>query len=248
MSLGERLEPVALVTGAGTRLGAMMARGLERHARGGLILVDGDDAALQAAADALENPPDRVSTLAFNDSDRARWEQAREFIAGAYGRLDWAAVYAFLEGGAGGGATTWKRAVTAPLDAAFVALRAAITLMRDNTQGGAAVLIASADALLDGPGGRLAEREGLLQFMRVAAREAGASRVRVNAIAIGDPAAPAWAHTPAFDIAQDTLNGAPPALARYEGRGDIARLARALMSDMSSITGATLVADGGHTL
>ena len=93
----DRLNPVTLITGAASGVGAPCVREMARRSQGGLVLVDLDDASLCAVADDLEKEnvaPERVSTLAFDVADEERWMQATDFIEAQYGRLDWAVLYA----------------------------------------------------------------------------------------------------------------------------------------------------------
>lgn len=251
MAIEVRLNPVALITGAATSIGAACARDLARKANGGLILVDLDEAALSATADGLEAAPERVSTMAFDVADPVRWAQAHDFIADQYGRLDWAVVNAGI---------SRTSAIADNLDGAFLTLRSVMPLMRANSQGGAIVVLSSASALKAEPGigAHGASKAGLLQLMRVAAKEGAPDRIRVNAIAPGGAETPMWEQMPLFQdlvrdkgsarAAFDELAKQGASLARYCGPGDIAQLTAMLLTDSAPLTGATLVVDGGDTL
>ncbi|GAN00284.1 3-oxoacyl-[acyl-carrier protein] reductase [alpha proteobacterium U9-1i] len=261
--MDNRLNPVALITGAASGIGAACARDLAKRATGGLILIDLDDAKLSATADALEAAPERVSTMAFDVADAARWSQAHDFIADQYGRLDYAVVNAGISHASAITETSldeWRRVMSVNLDGAFLTLRSVMPLMRANSQGGAIVVLSSASALKAEPGVAAygASKAGLLQLMRVAAKEGAPDNIRVNAIAPGGVETPMWNEMPFFqDLVAKTgseraafdemaKHGTP--LARYAGADDIARLVAMLLTDGSPITGATLVVDGGYTL
>lgn len=260
-----RLNPVTLITGAASGIGAACARNLAKRSHGGLVLVDLDDAELSAVADELETlnvSPERVSTLAFDVADPERWAQAAEFIKAQYGRLDWAIVNAGVSHSAlitDTDIVEWRRVMSTNLDGAFLTLRTVMSLMRDNAQGGAIVVTASAAALKAEPGigAYAASKAGLLQLMRVAAKE-GAPDIRVNAIAPGGVETPMWSSMPWFAdmvreagserAAFDQLAKLATPLARYAKADDVARLIVMLLSDEAPVTGATLVVDGGYTL
>lgn len=253
-----RLNPVLLITGAGSGLGAACARKFAHRAEGGLILVDSDADELDAVADSLEKPPERVSTLAFDVADQERWLQAQHFMRDQYGRLDWAVVNA---GASGASLITdtdlaeRRRVTSTSIESAFQSLRAVMPLMRSNADGGAIVVTATAAALSEGAGGKA--KIGLLQLMRAAAQEGAPGGIRVNAIAPGGAVA-AWRDAPLFqDLARktgsesatlDEIGKLPTPLARYSGSEDITPLITMLLSDESSINGATLVVDGGYTI
>jgi NAD(P)-dependent dehydrogenase (short-subunit alcohol dehydrogenase family) len=260
---GDRLNPVALITGAASGIGAAVARSLSLRATGGMILVDIDEAGLAAVADSFAQPPERVSTLAFDIADPARWRAAGEFIADQYGRLDWAVVNAGIAHSSTITETSiedWRRVMATNLDGAFLTLRAAMPLMRANAQGGAIVVTASASGIKAEPGTAAygASKAGLLQLMRVAAKEGAPDQIRVNAVAPGGVETPMWREVPMFqDLVReagsergafDRLAQMATPLARYASAEDVARMIEMLLVDASPLTGATLVIDGGYTL
>jgi len=260
---GGPLNPVALITGAGSGIGLAVARRLSSVATGGLLLVDHDAAALDRAADTLPSPPERVSTLALDVADEARWEDVRAFIASHYGRLDWALVNAGIAHAApiaDMSFADWRRVMSVNLDGAFLTLRAVMPFMRGNEAGGSIVVMSSASGVKAEPGVGAygASKAGLLQLMRVAAKEGAPDRIRVNAIAPGGVETPMWRDVPMFqDLVRETgseraafdriAQEATP-LGRYATADDIARLVELLLIETAPITGATIMADGGYTL
>lgn len=254
-----RINPVALITGAASGIGAACARDIARRSEGGLILVDDDAAALDHVADLLANDaPERVSTLAFDVADPDRWAQAEEFIRSQYGRLDWALVNASADQAAPapqGELIDWRRMTSTNLDGAAATLRALLPLMRSNAQGGAIVVSAAAGAIKAASG---SAKNGLLQLMRVAAMEGAPVSIRVNAIAAGGAETPMWETMPwLHDLVRETggeraaferIAALPLPLARVAKTDAIAKLVIMLLSDDSPVTGATLVVDGGYTL
>ncbi len=249
MDLG-RINPVVLVTGAASGLGAECAREFAPHASGGLILVDAEADALDAAADALDQAPERVSTLAFDVADQPRWIEAAGFIEAQYGRLD----FALVNVSDGEAVLTDKRlhdrdrGAAADLDAAFLSLRALIRLMGANSQGGAIVLTTAAETLTDAPG-------GLLALLRSGASHAAGANVRVNAIALGAPSAASARRSPLFadlerdlgdeELALARVAGLPVPVARYD-QDDVFAALRLLLTCQCS--GIALVVEAGAAL
>lgn len=257
-----RLNPVTLITGAGSGIGAGCAQDLARKSSGGLLLADTDESALSLVADELDAAgvaPERISTLAFDVTDITRWTQAASFIQSQYGRLDWAVVNtsAAQRKPEESDLVDWGRTTSAQLEATIQSLRTILPLMARNINGGAIVVTTAAAAIKTEP---LAQHAapGLLQVMRAASREAAHSNVRINAIAPGGPTTPMWDDMPWFqDLVRDT--GSENAaldkvahmqrpLARYAQAGDVNRLIIMLLAEEAHITGATLVVDGGGSL
>jgi NAD(P)-dependent dehydrogenase (short-subunit alcohol dehydrogenase family) len=260
---GERLNPVALITGAASGIGAAAAARLAEKASGGLILIDVDEDGLEAVADALQNPPERVSTLAFDVSDSERWRAAGVFIGDHYGRLDWAVVSADA---AHAGLLTdadlgeWRGITPVNLDGVHLTLKFVAPLLRANAGGGAIVITDSAASLKADPAAASlgASKAGLLQMMRVAARENAGYGVNVNAVTPGGQDMPNWRNLPLFqDMVRDLgseratfdhLATQTTPMARYTETDDVARLIDMLLTEAGPISGATLVVDSGYPL
>ena len=240
-----RLTPVTLIVGAGASVGAACAHELARRSTGGLLLADADESALAVIADELDAAgaaPERVSTLAFDPADEHRWRQAVDFIEAQYGRIDWIV--------ANTGAAPGED--EAALDKLTIILRAVSPLLRKNMQGGSIVFATSAGAL------KLRDGAALLDFVRSSSAAAAAGDIRINAIAASGADLPMWASLPWLHELSRTCGGelaafehiaqvSPPA-ARYGANGNVARLIAKLVADDTTVSGVTLVVDGGYAL
>ena len=242
----------ALVTGAASGIGAACARWLAEHGAGPLLLVDRDAERLAA----LELPC-AVTRLTGDVADPALWER----IEAEAGPLDHAVLNAGIAAGAPLAETTfddWRRVLSVNLDGAFLSLRAALRLLKD---GGSAVLTASVAGLKaePGTGAYAVSKAAVIQLAKVAAREAAARGVRVNAIAPGAVDTPIWDGLAFFaDLvseggtrasALEAMAQATTPLRRYARAEEIAGQIGFLLSDMGqNITGTVLVSDGGYAL
>jgi NAD(P)-dependent dehydrogenase (short-subunit alcohol dehydrogenase family) len=241
----------ALVTGAGSGIGAAVVRRLRAEGAAGVIGVD------HSASDASA-----TISIRGDVADEATWAAVAVAIDGPLrGGLDLAVVNAGVSGAAPIADMTfaaWRRVLSANLDGAFLTLH---TAMRRVRPGGAIVVVSSAAALKAeiGIGAYAASKAGVLQLARVAASEGAARRVRVNAIAPGGVETPIWSSQPFFaDLvrehgseraAYDALAKAATPLGRYASADEIAaQIAFLLSADAATITGAVLTSDGGYTL
>ena len=237
-----------LVTGAASGIGKAVAELLAAEGAAELVLVDAS-----TKANELDLPC--TTRIFVNDVADPEFWSATDF-----GTLDHAVINA---GVAGAGPITdlsfdeWRRILSINLDGAFLSLQASLCAMRD---GGSIVAVASAAGLKPEPGVAAygASKAGLIQLVRVAAKEAASRRIRVNAIAPGGVETPIWDGIPMFadrareigrQEAFDELAAMATPLGRYATAGEIAEQIAFLLSDQAAtITGSVLVTDGGYTL
>jgi 2-keto-3-deoxy-L-fuconate dehydrogenase len=255
---------IALVTGAGSGIGAATATRLAEVDVGGLVLTDRDEAALASVAAQLDRPGLRLLMHAADVTDEAGWLTLEGEILQTFGRLD----YAVANAGIAHGETlpehsfdAWRRVLAVNLDGAFLTLRSALRLIRRGGRGGAIVVVASAAAVKAEPGiaAYAASKAGALQLARVAAKEGATDRIRVNAILPGGVQTPIWRDVPFFQqlvhetgdeqAAFDRMAALATPLGRYATPEEIANQIAFLLSDAAAtITGAALTTDGGYTL
>lgn len=242
----------ALVTGAASGIGAACARWLAERGAARLVLVDRDEAGLAALQ--LSSP---VTPFVGDVADPALWER----IEAEAGPLDHAVLNAGIAAGAPLADTPfedWRRVLAVNLDGAFLSLRTALRLLNE---GGSAVLTASVAGLRAEPntGAYAVSKAAVIQLAKVAAREAAARNVRVNAIAPGAVDTPIWDGLAFFEdlvsqggsraSALEAMAQIATPLRRYASADEIAGQIGFLLSDMArNVTGTVLVSDGGFAL
>lgn len=249
---------IALITGAASGIGAAFARLAVREGADGLALLDRNGEGLEALARELERP----TVLAAGDvGDAGLWADFETRIAARFDRVD----LALANAGVGHPMTpiaeldpeTWSRVININLTGAFLTVRAALRLIK---QDGAIVLVSSSMGVKASPNtaGYGASKAALIHLAKIAALEAAPRNIRVNAIAPGGVETPLFRDADFFKglIRQTgSEEGAFAALAsrtplqRYASADETAGLIAFLMSDAAAqVTGANFVADAGMTL
>lgn len=240
----------ALITGAASGIGAACARWLDASGIERLVLVDRAEVVLDVSC--------AVEVHTGDVSDPAFWGE----IEPSLGRLDHAIVNAGVASGSQIAETDfaeWRRILGVNLDGAFLTMRA---VMRTLSDGGSAVVTASASGLKAEPGTAAygASKAGAIQLAKVAAKEGAPRGIRVNAIAPGGVDTPIWDQTPFFndlvaqhggdrDAAMSAMAKMATPLGRYASADEIAAQVGFLLSgSAATITGAVLLSDGGYTL
>ncbi|MEZ5710755.1 MAG: SDR family oxidoreductase [Blastomonas sp.] len=252
---GQFAGRTALITGAGSGIGAAAARYLDDQGISGLVLLDLSGDAIDPAGYSAN-----VRVEQGDVADEALWDRLQPDL----GDVDLAVINAGISFAAPIAAhdlADWRRVMSVNLDGAFLALRAAMRAMQAHGRGGAIVMMASASAHKAEPGVAAygASKAGLVQLGRVAAKEGAPSRIRVNCLAPGGVDTPIWDDMPFFadlvrergsrDAAMSAMAAMATPLGRYASAKEIAEQIGFLLSDAAAtITGAVLNSDGGYSL
>ena len=136
------------------------------------------------------------------------------------------------------------------LTSQFITLRAALPWLRSNAGAERSIVLTSSFNAISPQGmpAYSAAKAGLIGLMNALVRPLGSEGIRINTVAPGTIRTPRtesiWAHEPDHF---DRL-GSSAALGRVGSPGDVARVCRALVSDLTHVTGQVIVVDGGQTI
>lgn len=245
---------VALVTGAGSGLGAESARRLAREGAA-VVLTDISAEAGQAVADGIADAGGKALFLTQNVADEGRWAEVVGETLKAFGRLD---VLVNNAGVAGGGPlleTTfeaWRQLMDINLDGVFLGMKAAAPVMVEAGRG-SIINLSSILGKVGSPGAPAycASKGGVALLTKATALELAPFGVRVNSVH------PGFIETPMVAGALRDVENANEmrdmiisrhALGRLGVPREIADGIVFLASDESSfMTGSELVIDGGYT-
>jgi len=236
---------VAVVTGAGGRIGGAIARLFAREGASVVVADVREEPGEQTVADIRSAGGQAL----FVATDVRRGDDVAAMIAraaDAYGRLD------VLVNNAGGGLARrvidlteeeWDRVLAVNLKSVFFGAKYGVPVMARGG-GGSIVNIASVNGVLATPGlgAYNAAKAGVINLTRVLALELAMERIRVNAILPGH----IEDHTPHSDAhTLDCFIKATP-MGRYGFPEEIAVMALFLASDEASFaTGGSFTVDGG---
>lgn len=245
---------VALVTGAGSGIGAAAARWLDAQGIGELVLVDIDRPALDRLGVSC-----KLHLIGGDAADPALWK----LLERQFPRIDFAVLNAGI---ASNGEitdidiTVWRKTLSVNLDGMFLSLRTALRAMK-KAGNGAVVLTASVSGIkaAAGTAAYSSSKAATIQLAKVAASEAARYGVRVNAIAPGGVDTGIWDRAEWFAPMVEQHGGRAEALAamardatplgRFASAEEVAAQIGFLLSDAAAtITGTCLVTDGGVSL
>jgi NAD(P)-dependent dehydrogenase (short-subunit alcohol dehydrogenase family) len=247
----------ALVTGAGSGLGAESARRLAREGAAVMLTDIAADSAA-AVATAIQDAGGKAAFLAHDVTSEADWARAVAATVEAFGRLD---VLVNNAGVSSGGALElmthtledWRRVLSVNLDGVFLGLRHAGPAIAASRGGGSVINLSSILGKVGNAGAAAycASKGGVLMLTKAAALEWAPLGIRVNSIH------PGYIDTPMVSGAlRRAENGnelremiiSRHALGRLGEPREIADAVVFLASDESSfMTGSELVVDGGYT-
>lgn len=247
---GRLQDKVALISGAGTGIGAATAARFA--AEGARVMLCGRrEAPLRAVAEEIRSRGGEAAWIRADVTNEADVERAVAQTVAQFGGLHVMVNNAvnYTWGVLDEVSTqAWRQCLTGSLDVAFFGTRAALRVMKA-AGGGAIVNLGSVAGLLGSPGLSAygAAKAGVLNFSRAVALEGAARNVRVNVVIPGV----VWSEgtreaLASEEVARGTARAVP--LGRVGEPHEVAGAILFLASDEASyITGQSLVVDGGKT-
>lgn len=251
---------VALVTGAGSGIGAATAQLLAAH--GAVVYCTDLQVSTLPDIEGTGSADSQLIGLRLDVREEADWEGAVATVLGQQGRLDVLVHAAGISAAVPLADTTlaeWRRVLATNLDGTFLAIKHGIRAMRE--EGGAIVVVGSASGIRPTAGATAysTSKAAASMLARAAAKECreGKLSIRINVVSPAGVKTPMWQTMPFFQdlIRQHGSEDAAFAALEADGGGrfvepeEIAQSVLFLVSDDAShVTGVELPVDGGYIL
>jgi len=251
---------VALVTGAGSGIGATTARLLAAH--GAVVYCTDLQVSTQPDVERTGAANSQLIGLRLDVREEADWEDAVATVLGKQGHLDVLVHAAGISAAVPLADTTlaeWHRVLATNLDGTFLAIKHGIRAMRE--KGGTIVVVGSASGIRPAAGATAysTSKAATSMLARAAAKECreGKLPIRINVVSPAGVKTPMWQTMPFFQslIRQHGSEDAAFAALEADGGGrfaepeEIAQSILFLVSDAAGhVTGVDLPVDGGYIL
>jgi NAD(P)-dependent dehydrogenase (short-subunit alcohol dehydrogenase family) len=239
---------VAIVTGGGSGIGAVMARMFAAEGAA-VVIADWNEDAANETARMIGGQDGRAQAVRADISTSEGAEQIVDLALQSYGAVDVLINNAAIADGDDVLMTepeVWERDVAVVLNGTFLCTRAALPHMIER-RGGSIVNIASVNGLSAlGNEAYSAAKAGVINFTQGVAMRYGRHGIRANAIAPGTIRTPIWQERVGRDprVFERLVKWYP--LGRVGEPEDVAKAALFLASDDASwISGTVLRVDGG---